>query len=160
MQIPADIDSLLVRDAPGWDIRVQKQGDRVAVVRWTGNRIPADQYEAFQFIARNPVREGELEWKVVQQYTDATDRWIGPSDSDYPAARTQISESATPVDAINTEEGGAASQEASGEPAPSSGDGGGDGDSNTVPIVIGVVALVAALAALGVALASRRRSSA
>ena len=59
---------------------------------------------------------------------------------------------------INTEEGAAASQETSGEPAVSGGDGG-DGDSNTVPIVIGIVALVAALAALGVALSSRRRTS-
>ena len=70
-----------------------------------GNRIPPDQYDSFQFIARNPVREGELEWKVIQRYTDATDRWIGPPDSENPAARTTISETATPVDAINTEEG-------------------------------------------------------
>jgi uncharacterized protein YcnI len=157
LQVPPDIDSVLVEEKPGWDVRVEREGDRVAVVRWSGGQIAGDQYDAFRFIARNPVRAGELEWKVIQRYTDATDRWIGPPDSEQPAARTQLSESATPVDAINTEEAGAASQEAADEPTASTGDGGGDGDSNTVPIVIGVVALVAALAALGVALASRRR---
>jgi uncharacterized protein YcnI len=160
LQVPPDVDSLLVEEKPGWNVRLEREGDRVAVVRWSGGRIAGDQYDAFRFIARNPVQTGELEWKVVQQYTDATDRWIGPPDSEQPAARTTISESATPVDAINTEEAGTADKEASGEPAASTGDGGGDGDSNTVPIVIGVVALVAALAALGMALASRRRSAA
>jgi len=158
LQVPPDVDSVLVEEKPGWDARLQREGDRVAVVRWSGGRIAGDQYDTFRFIARNPVQAGELEWKVIQRYTDATDRWIGPPDSEQPAARTELSESATPVDAINTEESGAASQETSGEPAASGGDGGG-GDSNTVPIVIGIVALVAALAALGVALSSRRRTS-
>jgi len=159
LQVPPDIDSLLVEEKPGWDARLQREGDRVAVVRWSGGRIAGDQYDTFRFIARNPVQAGELEWKVIQRYTDATDRWIGPPDSEQPAARTELSESATPVDAINTEEGAAASQETSGEPAVSGGDGGGGEDSDTVPIVIAIVALVAALAALGVALASRRRPS-
>jgi uncharacterized protein YcnI len=159
LQVPPDIDSVLVEEKPGWDVRLQREGDRVAVVRWSGGRIAGDQYDAFRFIARNPVRAGELEWKVIQRYTDATDRWIGPPDSEAPAARTTISEQATPVDVINTEGSEPASEGSSGETAAAGGDGGGDGDSNTVPIVLGVVALVAALAALGVALASRRRSS-
>jgi uncharacterized protein YcnI len=159
LQVPPQIDSLLVEEKPGWNVRLEREGDRVTVVRWSGGRIAEDQYDTFRFIARNPVQAGELEWKVIQRYTDATDRWIGPPDSEQPAARTQLSESATPVDAINTEEGGAATSQASGEAAATGGDGGGDGDSNTVPLVIGIVALVAALAALGVALSSRRRTS-
>jgi uncharacterized protein YcnI len=158
VQVPPDIDSLLVEEKQGWSARLQREGDRVAVVRWSGGRIGSDQYDTFRFIARNPVQAGELEWKVIQGYTDATDRWIGPPDSEQPAARTTISEQATPQDVINTEEGGAASQESPGEAAITEGDGGGGGDSNTVPIILGVVALVAALAALGVALTARRRS--
>jgi uncharacterized protein YcnI len=158
LQVSPDIDSLLVEEKPGWSARLQREGDRVAVVRWSGGRIGGDQYDTFRFIARNPVQAGELEWKVIQRYTDATDRWIGPADSEQPAARTTISERATPVDVINTEESGAASPESPADTsATGGGDGGGDGDSNTVPIVIAVVALVAALAALGVALAARRR---
>ena len=117
LQVPPDVESLLVREAPGWKVRLQKEGDRIAVVRWSGNRIPPNRYDSFQFIARNPVREGELQWKVIQQYTDATDRWIGPPDSESPAARTRISESATPVDAINTEAGAPGEARAAGASA-------------------------------------------
>ena len=53
---------------------------------------------------------------------------------------------------VETQQGGAE--------APAADTGEGDGDSNTVPIVLGAIALVAALAALGIALGGRRRSPA
>jgi uncharacterized protein YcnI len=157
LQVPDEIDSVLVEKKPGWRVALQREGDRIAIVRWAGGRIAPDHYDAFRFIARNPVRGGALDWKVIQRYTDATDRWIGPPDSEQPAPRTTITEQAQPVDAINTEEGTAPTQQAGGAtPAGGSGDDG-DGDSNTAPIVIAGVALVTALAALGLALATRRR---
>jgi uncharacterized protein YcnI len=160
LQVPAEVESLIVSKAPGWNVRLQKQGDRVAVVRWTGNRIPPSQYDSFQFIARNPVKQGTLAWKVIQQYTDATDRWIGPPDSETPAARTTITESATPVDAINTESGAAtpAAANAGGGTAAAAETGGGeDEDSDAVPLILGIAGLVAGLAALTLTLAGRRR---
>ena len=157
LQVPPDIDSLLVEDKPGWNARLQREGDRIAVVRWSGGRIVPDHYDTFRFIARNPVRAGELEWKVIQNYTDATDRWIGPADSEQPAPRTEISEQANPQDVINTESGTVETPQG-GAATAAADTGGGDGDSNTVPIVLGAVALVAALVALGIALAGRRRS--
>ena len=159
MQVPADVESLLVREAPGWNVKLTREGDRVAVVRWSGNRIPPDQYDSFQFIARNPVQQGTLEWKVIQQYTNATDRWIGPPDSETPAARTAITESATPVDAINTEEGTPASAQggASANAAAGESGGGEDEDSDALPLILGIAGLVAGLAALTVVLVGRRR---
>jgi uncharacterized protein YcnI len=157
MQVPTGVESLLVREAAGWDVRIRRDGDRVAVVRWSGGRIPPDQYESFQFIARNPVRAGTLDWKVIQRYTDATDRWIGPPDSESPAARTTISESATPVDAINTESGepAAAAGAAAAEQAPASG--GGDEDSDALPLILAIAALVAGLSALALTITARRK---
>jgi uncharacterized protein YcnI len=149
LQVPPDIDS-----EQGWRSVLEREGDRVAVVRWTGGRIRPGQYESFRFIARNPVRAGELEWKTIQRYTDATDRWIGPADSEQPAPRTRIDEGAQPQDVINTESGTAAAGAAGSPAAPADG---GDGDSDTVPIVLGAAALGIALAALGIALATRRR---
>ncbi len=160
LQVPPDVESLIVRETPGWNVRLQRKGDRIAVVRWTGNRIAPSQYEAFQFIARNPVREGTLEWKVIQQYTNATDRWIGPPDSENPAARTTITESATPVDAINTEEGTPAAEAGgsqTGTPAASGASVNVDQDSDALPLILAIAALVAGLAALAVSLAGRRR---
>ena len=158
LQVPAEVESLIVRKAPGWTVRLQREGDRVAVVRWSGNRIPPRQYDSFQFIARNPVREGTLEWKVIQQYTDATDRWIGPPDSESPAARTTITESATPVDAINTESGTPTADAGGGASTPAAQtSGGGDEDSDALPLILAIVALLSGLAALGLTLAGRRR---
>jgi uncharacterized protein YcnI len=158
LQVPPDIDSLLVEKKPGWQTALQREGDRVAVVRWSGGRIGAGEYESFRFIARNPVKAGELEWKVIQKYTDATDRWIGPPDSEQPAPRTNITEQAEPQDVINTEEGTVKTEQTA-STTPASDSGGGDGDSNTVPIVLGAAALVAALAALALGLSNRRRHS-
>jgi uncharacterized protein YcnI len=161
LQVPPEVESLIVRKAPGWNVRIQKQGDRVAVVRWTGNRIPPNQFDAFQFIARNPVKEGTLVWKVIQEYTNATDRWIGPPDSETPAARTTITESATPVDAINTESGTAtpAAGAAEGGTTSAAKTGGGDEDSDALPLILGIAGLVAGLAALTLVLAGRRRGT-
>ena len=162
LQVPAEVESLIVRKTPGWNVRLQKQGDRVAVVRWTGNRIPPNQYDSFQLIARNPVKQGTLAWKVIQQYTNATDRWIGPPDSESPAARTTITESATPVDAINTESGAPASGEAGAEgatPATAATGSAEDEDSDALPLIIAIAALVAGLAALVLTLAGRRRKA-
>jgi uncharacterized protein YcnI len=160
LQVPAEVESVIVREAPGWTVRLQKEGDRVAVVRWSGNRIPPSQYDSFQFIARNPIKQGTLEWKVIQQYTNATDRWIGPPDSENPAARTNITESATPVDAINTESGAptAANGSAGADTTAAAKTGGEkDEDSDALPLILAIVALVSGLAALGLTLAGRRR---
>ncbi len=160
LRVPPEVESLLVREAPGWKVRIQKEGDRVAVVRWSGNRIPPSQYDSFEFIARNPVREGVLEWKVIQEYTNATDRWIGPPDSETPAARTTITESATPVDAINTESGAPASETngAGSNTAPATtATGTSDEDSDAAPLILSIAALVAGLTALALTLIRRRR---
>jgi uncharacterized protein YcnI len=158
MQVPPEVESLIVRKAPGWKVRLQRDGDRVAVVRWSGNRIPPNEYDSFQFIARNPVKEGTLAWKVIQQYTDATDRWIGPPDSESPAARTTITESATPVDAINTEEGKPVSEQAPAATSPAAPSGGEeDEDGDALPLILAIAGLVAGLTALVLTLLGRRR---
>ena len=161
MQAPPEVESLIVRKAPGWKVRLEREGDRVAVVTWSGNRIPPNQYDSFQFIARNPVRQGTLEWKVIQRYTDATDRWIGPPDSETPAARTTITESATPVDAINTEEGTPASEDTgAGASAPATQGGGEESeDSDALPLILSIAALVAGFGALALTLLRRRREA-
>jgi uncharacterized protein YcnI len=159
MQVPAAVESLIVRKTPGWRVSLQREGDRVSVVRWSGNRIPPSQYDSFQFIARNPVREGTLEWKVIQRYTDATDRWIGPPDSESPAARTTITESATPVDAINTEEGTPTTETpaaGTGQAAADAGGNDGDGGGDTLALVLAIGALVVSLSALALSLRRRR----
>ena len=153
LQVPPDIDSLLVERSPGGGA-APARGRPGRGRPLVGGRIAGDQYDTFRFIARNPVQAGELEWKVIQRYTDATDRWIGPADTEQPAARTTITEQAHARGRDKhrrRQQTSRRSRPARTTPAADSG-GMGDGDSNTVPIVLGVVALMAALAALGIAL--------
>jgi uncharacterized protein YcnI len=160
MQVPAGIDFFLVRPVAGWREKLERPNGRISVVRWTGGSIPRDSYEDFQFIARNPVREGSLPWKVVQRYADgSTVRWVGPPSSNEPAPSTRLSEQVVPEDVVDVESGKAPS---SGAAAPSATDSGGKAssdDDNAAPIVA-IAALVTALLALGAVVLGRRRKSA
>ena len=101
VQVPEGIDFALVDDTPGWRVKLERSGGRIAVVRWSGGTIEPDFYESLQFIARNPVQEGTITWKVIQDYEDGTKvRWIGAAGSDTPASSTRISESAEPTDVV------------------------------------------------------------
>lgn len=159
LQVPSGIDFVLVRPAPGWRVRLEKQGGRITVLRWTGGSIPPDSFDSFQFIARNPATEGILEWKIVQRYDDGeTVSWIGPASSETPASRTTITESATPVDVVSVQGQDVAAKPAAG----SGGDTGGaksaseSDDSGDLPLILSIVALVAAAASLLLAFRRRR----
>jgi uncharacterized protein YcnI len=106
LKIPEGIGFLIVEEAPGWKTQVIRRNDRIDEIRWTGSEIPPDYYASFRFIARNPVAEGEITWRIVQRYKGGEAvRWIGGPDSDEPAARTTITESAVPVDVVDTVSG-------------------------------------------------------
>jgi uncharacterized protein YcnI len=158
MQVPEGVDFILVRNQPGWKVTTTRRGDRIAVVRWSGGRITKDHFETFQFIARNPVRAGPIDWKVIQDYSDQTVRWIGPPGSNSPASRTEIIESAPREDVVNVESGGsepAAAGEAAGGATATDGDEEDDDDgTDWIPIAVGALALVVSVVAL---LVARRR---
>ena len=153
LKVPEGIGFLLAQNAAGWETKVIRRNDRIDEIRWTGGEIPPDHYATFRLIARNPVQEGELVWRVLQRYDDGdVVRWIGPPESDEPAARTTISELAVPVDTLDVSTGRTASPTAA---APAdSGDGGGrDGLTLTIAIVAAVLAAIG----LGFAVAAWHR---
>jgi uncharacterized protein YcnI len=159
LRVPEGIDFLLAEQQPGWKVQPRREGGRITELRWTGGSIPRDFFGTFHFIARNPVSAGPIDWKIVQTYTDKVQRWIGPPGSEEPAARTDISESASQQDVVAVN-GGNASPKAS--PAAAADGGSQDEDedddgSDALPIALAAAALVAAVAALIVALRGRRR---
>ena len=167
LRVPEGIDFVLLETAPpGWKGEIVRKGDRIQEIRWSGGEIPPEQYGTFRFLVRNPVEEGEITWPIVQRYEDGSvQRWIGPPDSDEPASRTQISESATPEDiiAVNGERiAEPAEGEAEASPAASPAAANGDDDedeSERDPLALGLAggALVVALIALAGSL--RRRTA-
>ena len=162
LKVPEGVDFLLVRETPGWKVKVERKNDRIDVVRWTGN-APRDQFAEFRLIARNPILEGDLQWKIVQTYADGeTAAWIGAPGSDYPASVTRLSESAQPVDVATGLNGGGASSSSGGPETVAAAETSGaaaSGDSSDTLARIGVAAaLLLSGAAIGGLVVSRRRS--
>jgi uncharacterized protein YcnI len=160
LKVPDGIDFLLVKESPGWQAKIERRDDRIDVIRWTGT-APLDSFAEFGLIARNPILEGPISWKITQTYGNGeVVRWIGPAGSEFPASVTQISEAAEPVDVATglnggdvPGSGGAASEsEASSESATAS------DSSDTVARAGAAAALLIGLGALGATLLSRRRA--
>jgi uncharacterized protein YcnI len=155
LKVPEGIDFLLVKDSPGWEVEIEKKNDRIDVIRWTGS-APPNQFAEFRLIARNPIVEGDLAWRITQTYADGeTVRWIGPPDSDFPASVTVISETAQPVDVATGLNGGEAATgttdgTTTAEPADES-------SSDTVARVGAAVALLLGGAAIGGLVVTRRK---
>jgi uncharacterized protein YcnI len=161
LQIPKGVLPFSFEDRPGWRRTLETAADgSVGVVRWRG-RLASDGFVRFAFLAATPEQEGELAWKAVQRYDDGEEAaWIGPPDSDNPAAVTTISADA-PRQNAGGEGAGASAPAAATDaatpaapgPAPAADDTG-DGEG-TLGIVLGAGGLLLGAAALAVAL--RRR---
>jgi len=161
LKVPDGIDFLLVKETPGWKVAIERKNDRIDVIRWTGT-APPDQFAEFRLIARNPILEGDLEWKLTQAYADGeTVRWIGAPGSDYPASVTHLSESAEPVDvATGLNGGGAASGGTETVAAEASSEAASASSSDTVARIGAAAALVLGGAAIGGLVVTRRRPGA
>lgn len=162
VKVPAGIDFVLVGQTAGWKAKLEKRGGKPDVVRFTGGSIPADSFADFQLIARNPVREGTLAWKVNQVYADGQSvLWAGAASSDTPGARTRITERAVPTDVVDVESGSAPAAAGAATAAPASSASaaktapGSDGRAN-LALGLGIGALVLALLGLGATFRARR----
>lgn len=162
VKVPEGVDFLLVKETPGWKVKVERRNDRIDVIRWTGT-APPDQFAEFRLIARNPIQEGDLSWKITQTYADGeTVRWIGAPGTDHPASVTTLSESAQPVDVATGLNGGGSSPTgtevvAAGATAQVAE----GGDSSDTLARLGVAAaLVLGVVAIGGLVVTRRRPTA
>ena len=164
LKVPEGIDFLLIKGSPGWKVKTERRNDRIDVIRWTGS-APPDSFAEFGLIARNPILEGDLPWRITQTYGNGeVVRWIGPAGSEFPASITHITETAEPVDVATGLNGGdvpgsgGASEASGASGATTDAD---EGDSSDMVARAGAgVAIVLGAAALGTALVRRRRTTA
>ena len=91
LQIPADVIPFSFGDTPGWKRETVLAADgAIERVVWTGRAAP-DGFVEFSFLAATPEQPGEIQWRALQGYADGqVVRWIGPPDSEEPAAVTVI----------------------------------------------------------------------
>jgi uncharacterized protein YcnI len=169
LQVPDGVLPFSWEDTPGWTRRVTLADDgSIDVVRWRG-RLATDGFVRFAFLAATPEQEGEIAWRAIQTYDNGEKvRWIGPTDSDTPAAVTEITESAPRENAGGEGSAAEAQQEAAGTggaaaeqtatPAPATQQTAADDDggSDTLALVLALVALVLGAIALFVSLTRRR----
>ena len=157
--VPKDVLPFSFEEVPGFKRTTTKNPDgSIRTIIWRGN-IGAEGFGRFTFLASTPPKAGPIAWKAIQTYSDGQKvRWIGPPDSDEPAAVTRVSKS-YPLQNAGGESAKAAATGSPAAPAAAekASDSGGD---NTPGLILGIAALAVALAALGVSLVSRRRPAA
>jgi uncharacterized protein YcnI len=163
LRVPQGIDFLLVDETGGWQTHLMRTNGRIEEIMWTGASVPPKFFATFRLIARNPILGTSLSWRIVQRYSDGKAvRWIGPSESDTPAATTKITESAVPVDVVAGLNGGGQTTRSAAPPdtatgkasSPTASSGGRDG----LTFGLAIAACAAAIAALGWILMLRRTS--
>jgi uncharacterized protein YcnI len=156
LQIPKDVLPFSFDDPPGWRRTLDKASDgSIEVVRWRG-RLRRDGFTEFAFLASTPERAGPIAWKSIQTYDDGKETaWIGPPESEEPAAVTNVSADA-PRQNAGGEGDSATPAGASGAPAQTSTADSSSGDSNTLPILLGAGGLALGAVALFAALRGRR----
>ncbi|KAA9154706.1 YcnI family protein [Amycolatopsis acidicola] len=162
IDLPADhpLASVSTRAVPGWTAQVQKTPlaqpittddgqltEAVSKIVWTGGKIPPGQFEEFDVsIGPLPTDTGELAFKALQTYDNGEIvRWIdtaspGAPEPEHPAPTLTL----TPKNAAVQ----AAAVSDTQDPGSSTG------------IVLGIIALVVAVAALAVAVLRRPRTRA
>ncbi len=136
-------------------LRRPRRGRCQAVFIPSGARAERATSNRFAFLAGAPVQPGELRFKALQTYADATVvRWIGAPDSDNPAAVVNVAAGA-PKQNAGGESGERTAPAATATSAPPVA--AVTGDSDALAIVLGAAGLVLGTLALIVALRGRRR---
>jgi uncharacterized protein YcnI len=139
MVFPAGVRVISFDEVPGWTLETTTTdgGASHATATWTGT-LPAARFVEFGFIGVNPAEPTTLVWPVVQSYADGfLAEWTGPSDSPTPASATVVGAPEPPAAAPQS---GAPEEEGS------------------TPMLLAAVALIVALAALGLALRPNREA--
>lgn len=98
LKAPKGIEFESYEPVAGWKTTTQKDANgKVTSVTWTATKggIQPGQFQAFNFIAKNPAKETTLAWNAYQYYQDKSIvEWTGNEKSETPHATTLITKSA------------------------------------------------------------------
>ena len=95
-EFPPEVSVAEIDRKQGWDIESKRNAEgRIVAVVWSGGSIARGEAEAFSFLARNPLEEGTLVWKVIQIHADGSRaEWTAEPGSRNPAPVTTIRDAA------------------------------------------------------------------
>jgi uncharacterized protein YcnI len=89
IEIPEALSQARPQPKPGWTLTLERQGDRVSAIVWTGD-LPADQFDEFAILAKLPDKPGPLYFPTVQTCETEDSQWTEIPDAgdgalDHPA---------------------------------------------------------------------------
>jgi uncharacterized protein YcnI len=178
VQLPPGFISASYEPVPGWDVKVTrskapepidageglKSDEQVSRITWTGDGkqgvIEPGEFQDFGLSLKMPDGKAgdKLTFKALQTYDDGqVVRWIGPEDAEEPApiVTLEAGSAGGGHGAPAASAGGSQEQASAPASAPASDDGGTD-TLSIIAVILGALALVAALGALA---AARRSGS-
>jgi uncharacterized protein YcnI len=179
VQLPPGFISASYEPVPGWDVKVTrskapepidtgeglKSDEQVSRITWTGDGkqgvIEPGQFQDFGVSLKMPEGKGgeKLTFKALQTYDDGqVVRWIGPEDAEEPApiVTLEAGSAGGGHGAPAASAGGSQEQTSAPASAPAASDDGGTDTLSIIAVILGALALVAALGALA---ATRRSGS-
>ena len=74
VEIPQAVKSAKPQAKPGWEIAMDRTGDRVSAVTWAG-RLPDDQFDDFTLMLSLPADAGALYFPAVQTCESGREEW-------------------------------------------------------------------------------------
>ena len=142
LRLPQGLAALRFQPKRGWKRTVTTE-KRTTTVAWEGGKIAPGEFDEFALSATAPPNQQILVFPTTQTYSNGeVVRWNGAADSETPAPRVTLTESAEPADPATT------------STTPGRGNG-----RDALTLVLAIAGLAAGLAALAIALAARRRSA-
>ena len=158
VEFPADhpIENARVQPVPGWTVTVERDGDAVARITWTGGPIQPGEFQQFP-VSMGPLPDDtdELIFPAIQTYDSGeVVRWI-----EEPSPSGEEPEHPAPVLALTA---GGADEEAAAEGESATGADASDDsedDGDTLAIVALVVGALGLLAGAGALVLGRRRAT-
>jgi uncharacterized protein YcnI len=71
LHVPPEFEIETIEHSRAWQITTLRDArGYVREVTWSGNTIPAQTFETFRFLARNPATAGTYRWRIEQHYED------------------------------------------------------------------------------------------
>ncbi|WP_373894281.1 YcnI family copper-binding membrane protein [Virgibacillus natechei] len=147
LEVPEGVSFVSVLPMAEWDYELERGEDaQITSITWSASEdgIAPNEFIEFAFIGANPSESGEVSWKALQTYEDASVvEWVGPPDSEEPASVTTIEggDTVSPHEDGDTATSSETEQEEAQETTES-------GSANWIPILLSVVAILLALISL------------
>lgn len=100
ISLPEDVSHVRIKPVPGWSYRLERQGDRITAVEFSGGRIQPPEFQEFSLSMKLPARSGRVYFPAVQTYEGGeVVEWTMVPDGDRPAPHVELTPAGSPAPA-------------------------------------------------------------